>query len=183
MKKTLLSTLFAAVLILGISSCAKDPLVVPYDLGVKGPMCIPASPSVYGLSSYEYTVTKTQIEAALATAKITDPWSRLEEVKVEGLKIEVDASSGATNLNDIEGAQVYAKNVGTTGKGTQIAYSPTITSGSAVVELLLNGEDIKELVKAGDIVITVDATTKAPGNANAVCLNLTSGKLAMKIKQ
>ncbi|MFN8287620.1 MAG: hypothetical protein U0V74_12735 [Chitinophagales bacterium] len=183
MKKVLLNSLLAVALIVGISSCSKDPLVVPYDLGTKGPMCIPASPAVYGLSSYEYTVTKAQIEAALTAANISDPWSRLEEVKVEGLKVEVAASSGATNLNDIEGAQVYAKNVGTAGKGTQIAYSPTITSGSAVVELSLNGSDIKELVKAGDIVITVDATTKAPGNANAICLNLTSGKLAMKIKQ
>lgn len=180
MKKNLLYPLFVAVLFLGISSCSKDPIVVPYNVSDLSPICIPATPGTYGTSSFDFTITQNDIKAIATAAGVSDPLGRLESAKLTAMQVEI---TSGTNLDEIAGVQVYAKNVGTSGDGTQVAYTPDISAGSATVDFLINGTEISDLVKGGDIVLTAKVTTKAPGNQNAVCMKLTKGTIELKEKK
>ncbi len=183
MKKNIyLTTLVAFVMagIIGFSSCSKDPIVVTYNLSEFSPLCIPASPSVYGYTSFNFTIAQTDIRTAMTSAGVNDPFGRLEKAEIKGLKAEV--TSGA-NFDEIGSVEVYLKNTGTSGTGTQVAYSENIGNGSASFDLKLNGAALKEMVKAGDIDVLVKVLTKSPGNQNAVCMKLSSGKIELTAKK
>lgn len=181
MKKNLFYPLFALVLFLGVSSCSKDPIAIPYNLSDFSPICIPASPNTYGTTTYEFPVSQNDIKSVITTAGVSDAWGRLQSAKLTAIQLQV--TSGASTFDEIAGVQLYAKNAGTSGDGEQVAYTPDISAGSATIDFLLNGTEIAELVKSGDLVFTVKLTTKAPGNQNAICMKLSKGVIEIKEKK
>lgn len=183
MKKNLfVTTLVAFVLagIIGITSCSKDPIVVPYNMSDFSPIVIPANPNVYGYTLFNYTITQNDVKAALTAAGVNDPWGRLQKAEVKGLKATIE---GNGNFDEIGSVEVFLKNTGTSGEGTQVAYSENIGSGTTSFDLKLNGAALKEMVKAGDINVLIKVLTKSPGNQNAVCLKVGSGKLELTVKK
>ncbi|MFM2306846.1 MAG: hypothetical protein RLZZ367_1515, partial [Bacteroidota bacterium] len=88
----------------------------------------------------------------------------------------------ATTLDEISSIEVYIKETGTSGDGTQIAYSPTIANGATEIQLNLNGTDLKDVVTK-DMTLTVKVLNKASGNTQKACLTLTNGIVDVSVKQ
>jgi hypothetical protein len=173
-----LAILFAAIL--SISSCKKDDLVVPYDLGNQT-VCVDPNP-YQGYITYTTNTNHNDVQAVLTAAGVKD-LNRLTKAALRtGFKATVSATGVATTLDEISSIEVYIKETGTSGDGTQIAYSPTIANGATEIQLNLNGTDLKDVVTK-DMTLTVKVLNKASGNTQKACLTLTNGIVDVSVKQ
>ncbi len=178
--KKILSVSFYAFLLAGffsITSCTKEPLIIPYDFGEQT-FCLPANP-FQAYQTYTFNINKADIVAAMAAAGITD----IDRVTKAGLKPgfkAVVATTGA-NLDEIANIEVYMKLAGTGGTGNQIAYSDNISAGATEVGILISGAELKEAV-TNDVTITVKILNKPSGNS-AVCVKLTSGIIEVSVRR
>ena len=166
--------------IISINSCSKDPLVIPFTIADKE-KCLSTNPfQAYAKDSFD--VLKADVLAVMSAAGITD----VGRVTKAGLKAGgtfkvVVSGSGFTTLDDIANIEVYMKKSGTTGDGTQIAYSDAIGSGANEVKLVLNGIDMKQFVEQ-NTTFTTKILNKTTGNAQG-CLTLTGGVIEISVKQ
>lgn len=168
--------LFLLTLLLTTSSCKKEDLIVIQGLEEYS-ACLPANVN-YGTTTFTYTITQSQIQAAFATAGVSFDKTRVKALKLN--KISAQIVTNAATFNQIGGFEVYAKATGASGDGTQIAYVATIGDNLTAVDMLLNGADIKALLDETSITLTLKVTTK-PGGNNDICMKLTGGELAYTV--
>lgn len=182
MKKTfslsIVAVLFAAML--SVSSCTKEDLVIPYDLGsLTG--CIEPN-QFQGYQTYSYNISHDDIHDALAAVGVTD-MTKIKQARLKsGLKASISATGLATNLDELASVEVYIKETGTQGDGTQVAYSPAIANGATEIELSMNGTELKDFITK-DMTILVKILNKTSGNTKKACLTFTKGIIDISAKQ
>lgn len=168
--------LFLLTVLLSTSSCKKEDVTVVQGLEEYS-ACLPANVN-YGTTTFTYTVTQSQIQAAFASAGVSFDKARVKALKLN--KVQAQIVTNAATFNQIGGFELYAKATGASGDGTQIAYVASIPDNVTVVQMLLNGADIKDLLNENSITFTFKVTTK-PGGNNDICLKLTDGALAYTV--
>lgn len=168
--------LFLLTVLLSTSSCTKEDLVVVQNLEEYS-ACLPANVN-YGTTPFTYTITQSQVQAAFTSAGVSFDKARVKALKLNKVKAQI--VTNAATFNQIGGFELYAKATGASGDGTQIAYVASIPDNVTVVEMLLNGADIKDLLNETSITFTLKVTTK-PGGNNDICLKLTEGLLAYTV--
>lgn len=182
MKKNLtfpfLTVLFA--LLLGVSSCTKDDLVVPYNLGDQS-FCVEVNP-FQATTEHTFSITQAQVNAVLSAAGVTDIGKVKKAALKTGFKASIATGGTALNFDEFEGMQVFMKETGTSGDGSQIAYTNTLGAGATETEFLLNGTDLILALKK-DVTFTVKITNKPAGNSNKACVLLSKGTIELSVKQ
>lgn len=168
--------LFLLTLLLTTSSCKKEDLIVIQGLE-EYQACLQANVN-YGTTTFTYTITQSQIQAAFTSAGVSFDKARVKALKLN--KISAQIVTNAATFNQIGGFEVYAKATGASGDGTQIAYVASIGDNLTTVDMLLNGADIKDLLNETSITLTLKVTTK-PGGNNDICMKLTAGELAYTV--
>lgn len=179
MKKILSISLYAFLLIgfFTTTSCTKEPLLIPYNFGDRE-FCLPANP-FQAYQTYTFDVSHADIVAAMSAAGITDVGRATKAGLKAGFKVKISGTA-FTNLDQISNVEVYMKETGTGGTGTQVAYSDNIAAGATEVLLLINGVDLK-LAVTKDITLTVKILNKAAGNT-AGCVKLTDGIIEVTVR-
>jgi len=179
MKKILTLSLYAFLLtgFFSISSCTKEPLIIPYNL-TEYEFDIPANP-YQAYQTYTFNLLHADVQTVLTAAGITDMGRVQKAALKSGFKAK--ASVTGTNLDEILSVEVYMKEMGTGGDGTQVAYSQNIGSGASETLLLINGADLKMAVTK-DVTFTVKVLNKPTGNS-ALKLKLGQGIIDVTVRQ
>lgn len=182
MRKTfslsVIAVLFAALF--SVSSCTKEDLVIPYDLGsLTG--CIEPN-QFQGYQTYSYDISHDDIHDALAAVGVTDMTKITKARLKSGLKASISATGVATNLDELASVEVYIKETGTQGDGTQVAYSPAIANGATEIELSMNGTELKDFITK-DMTILVKILNKNSGNTKKACITFTNGIVDISAKK
>lgn len=179
MRKAITTTTACLLLLVmvALQSCTKEDVTVPVTLD-NMQVCLPDDIN-QSVTLHTYTVTQAQITAAFASVGATYDQAKVKEAKVEDLSATVE-TNGLT-FDQIGGFEVYAKAPADTTLGTQVAYINAFTPGSTTVNLNINAPDIKALLSESAIIFTVRVSTIATGN-DAICFNLTSGKIRIVVK-
>ncbi len=171
-----LLTAIAFAGIIGLSSCNKDiAFFVPID---DEQVCIPPKQFVSGSGIVNtYEITNTQIQSAFSAAGVKYDASKIKSASFKGFKVRVATTT--VNFNDISGISIYAKAEGTAGDGEQVAYVNPTGSGITEIDLGINGTNIKSLLLANKIIVTV-RTFNNKNNTPETCFTLTSGVIAVE---
>jgi len=179
MKKILSISLYAFLLIgfFTTTSCNKEPLIIPYSFGEKV-FCL--DPNTYQYKNFTFDISHADIVAAMSAAGITDVSRATKAGLKAGFKVKVSGTD-FTTLDQISSVELYMKETGTGGDGTQVAYSSNIVSGATEVLLLINGVDMKQVVTK-DITLTVKVLNKAGGNTYG-CIKLTDGVIEISARK
>jgi hypothetical protein len=180
MKKISLFTICATLFVLTatLNSCKKEDLVVVQDLS-DWEVCLPAT-SNYGTTVFTDTLKKSEVEAAFTAVGATYSADRIKNLKLKQISAQITTNAVTTDFDEIGGFEVYAKGPGTTGDGTQIAYTNGISADASQLTMLLNGAEIKDLLSGDYIVLTLRVSTKQGGH-NDICFKLTGGLLEYKV--
>lgn len=173
-----LAVLFAGLLC--ISSCKKEDLVVPYNFGDQ-PICLEVDP-YQSVRVHTFSITNAQMLSILNAAGVTDLSKVKKATLKQGFKAVITTAGTATNLDELEGMQVYMKETGATDDGVQIAYTDVITPGSTETEFKLHGTNLIDAVTK-DVTFTVKITNKVAGNSKKACIVLSQGTIEVAVKQ
>lgn len=176
---SIIAVLFAALF--SVSSCTKEDLVIPYDLGsLTG--CVEPD-QFQGYKIYTYDISHDAIHDALAAAGVTD-MAKISKARLKsGMKASISATGVATNLDELSSIEVYIKETGTQGDGSQIAYSPpSIANGATEVELSMTGIELKDFITK-DMTILVKILNKNSGNSQKACITFTNGIVDISAKK
>jgi|688.fasta_scaffold106167_3 hypothetical protein len=179
MKKIIYSSLSVLILLttLTFTSCTKEALSVPYTIDDKE-VCLPSNPfQAYYSNSFD--INKSDVIAIIDAFDGATIENVSSAALKEGLKIEV--SSSGTTLNQIANIELYMKDKGTSGDGTQIAYSSPISNNATEVTMVSNGIDLKSLTTS-DKTITIKVLNSTGGN-DPICIKLTNGVVNFSVKQ
>jgi len=161
-----------------VSSCTKDNVNVILSLSSKQ-ICINTNP-FQGYQEEDFDIMRSELQSAFSAVGQTFDLSKIESVKLlEGNLVL--ASSG--NVDDLSNVEVYIRPYGATGDGQQVAYSNTIGTGVTTISFQFNGTDLSTMFKENDhLVLKVKILNKLTGNS-AKCLDLTSAKFSVSVKQ
>jgi hypothetical protein len=175
--KKYLSLSLVTLLLAGLTtftSCKKETIFIPYDLGDKI-VCLDVNP-IQEYHFFTFDLNHNDLVAALSAAGVTD-LSKVKTVKLK--KIKAVVTDAGADFDEIATIEVYLKETGASGDGTQIAYTPTIEAGTIEVQLLLNGVEMFQVLNT-DMTLNVKVLNKPTGNS-AICTKLTQGQIEIEV--
>lgn len=162
-----------------ISSCTKDPLIVPYNLG-EFSLCFNNSAFIQ-YQDFAFPITKEDVKGAFQSAGVSFDPSKIENAKLTNLE-GVITTTGA-QFNTFASIEVYVREIGATGNGEQIAYTENLGDNNSIgVAFQVNGTQLKEWLQKEGFELHVRVLNKA-NNTPQTCLKLTAGIIKIEVAQ